>query len=204
MAGSARTRTRARAGSSDYDVRADVAIDVVRQAIASRLPLLVAGSSFALVALLDALRDLDEPLLLPAGSRVMDTGGYKGRTRSVERADLLADVERLLGVDGTMVENEYGMCELSSQAYLGTIARAVAVPLEGADGPRWQPPWMRTTVVDPDSLEPVADGDPGVLVRVDLANAYTCAAVRTEDVGIRHGDSWQLVGRLAGAPARGC
>src|SRR5262249_7311839 len=45
-------------------------------------PVLVLGTSFAFVHLVDALRG--ETLSLPRSSRIMQTGGFKGRTREVE------------------------------------------------------------------------------------------------------------------------
>jgi hypothetical protein len=163
-------------------------------------PALVLSTSIALAQLLE--HD-SAAVRLPGGSRVVDTGGSKGRTRSVSREALLELVESRLGVPAAMVENEYGMSELSSQAWLGTIARSTGKPLRTSPG-RWQPPWFRTRVVDPQTLEDVADGGEGLLVHHDLANAYTCAAIRSEDWGRRCGDSYELLGRAPGAELRGC
>src|SRR6185312_4696123 len=52
-------------------------------------PTLVLSTSFALVHLLDQRGDRD--LRLPAGSRVMQTGGFKGRSREVP-SDALCDM----------------------------------------------------------------------------------------------------------------
>jgi len=165
-------------------------------------PVLLLATSFALVQLLDAAPE--ERVSLPVGSRVMDTGGYKGRSREVSREDLLAAMEARLGVPGGMCENEYGMSELSTQAWSGSVAAHLAAPLTASGTGRWQPPWMRTLVVDPMSLTPVADGAAGLLVHHDLANVWSCAAVRTEDLGVRRGESYELLGRAPGAELRGC
>ena len=50
----------------------------------------------------------------------------------------------------------------------------------------------------------VDDGEPGLLVFHDIANVHTCAAVRSEDIGIHRGDSFELVGRAPGATLKGC
>ena len=69
---------------------------------------------------------------------------------------------------------------------------------------RWLPSTMRVRVVDPESLVEVADGEEGLLVFHDVANVHSCAAIRTEDLGIRRGDSFELVGRAPGATLKGC
>jgi hypothetical protein len=171
-------------------------------------PVLLIGTSFSLVHLLDATSHLPA-LQLPARSRVMDTGGYKGKVAEVSREELLARVQARLSVSPEWVENEYGMSELSSQAWTGCIANALGKPLPGMppvrdDIGRWQPPWMRTRVVDPTTLEEVADGHVGVLVHYDLANIWSCAAIRTEDLGRRVGSRWEFHGRASGAELRGC
>lgn len=187
----------------DFRVDASGAWEQLGRAAAEHQPVLVLATSFALVQLFDATADRP-PLRLAARSRVMDTGGYKGRTREVTREDLLACIADRLGVPESMCENEYGMSELSSQAWLGSIAGSVGRPLDTPDGGRWQPPWMRTRVVHPATLEEVADGERGLLVHHDLANVWSCAAIRTEDLGVRRGASYELAGRAPGAQLRGC
>ncbi|MBC7644528.1 MAG: hypothetical protein H7123_05325 [Thermoleophilia bacterium] len=179
------------------------------RAAAAGEPVLVLATSFALVHLFDVLTaEGAKPIVLARGSRLLDTGGFKGRTREISRDSLLDDVQRWLGIEPDMCENEYGMSELSSQSWLGTIAFALkrTLPDTGmaTPGSRWQVPWMRTRVVDPISLEPVDSGVQGLLVHHDLANVWSCAAIRSEDIGIRRGRSYELVGRAPTAELRGC
>lgn len=194
---------------SDGRVDADGAWTALADASRADTPTLVLATSFALVDLLERADAAGlANLVLAPGSRLMDTGGYKGRTRELTREQLLDAVSRRLGIAPAWCENEYGMCELATQAWLGTIASASGLPLPGwssdAAGRRWQPPWMRTRVVDPVTLEQVEDGEQGLLVHHDLANVWTCAAIRSEDVGVRMGSQWRLVGRAPGAQLRGC
>ena len=197
--------------SGDGVVDSDGAWARLARAAGAGEPVLLLATSIALALLFDATADGDA-IALPAGSRVMDTGGAKGTSRTVNRAELVTLVGERLGVAAGMCENEYGMSELSSQAYLGTIARQLRRPLPGhqpgvSDGDgelRWQPPWFRTRVVDPATLREIADGETGLLVHHDLANAWSCAVVRSEDIGVRRGRSYELVGRAAGAALRGC
>ena len=70
-----------------YVVDADGVIDLdaldsrVARALVADEPVLVLGTSFAYVHFLDALGD--DTFALPARSRVMQTGGYKGKSREV-------------------------------------------------------------------------------------------------------------------------
>ena len=66
------------------------------------------------------------------------------------------------------------------------------------------PPWTRTLVVDPATLEPAARGERGILRHVDLANFESIAAVQTLDIGIEQGRGFEVLGRASGAEARGC
>ncbi len=47
----------------------------------------------------------------------METGGYKGRSRELPKPKLREMVSKYLGVAEADIVTEYGMSELSSQAY---------------------------------------------------------------------------------------
>jgi hypothetical protein len=165
---------------------------------------LLAGVTAAFVALFDACRARGRAFRLGPGSRVMDTGGQKGLTRPVSRAAFLRSCWTALGIPAYSCVNEYGMTELCSQRYDSVLDdRFRGRSLE----PRRlvAPPWLRTRVLDPDTLAPVAAGATGLLCHHDLANAGSVAAVLTEDLGRAvAGDGIELQGRVAGAPPRGC
>jgi len=82
-------------------------------------PAIVLTTSFALVHLLDALGGARLPL--PPGSRVMLTGGYKGRSREVEATQLRWAVAETFAVAERCIVGEYGMTELSSQFWEATV-----------------------------------------------------------------------------------
>src|SRR5207244_9690567 len=84
-----------------------------------REPMLVLGTSFAFVHLVDAVGR--STFALQHGSRVMQTGGYKGKTREVPPEVLRADLARVFAIDPRSVVAEYGMTELSSQFYERTL-----------------------------------------------------------------------------------
>lgn len=156
----------------------------------------------ALVDLFERLRASDLRFRLPHGSRVMDTGGDKGVRRRLSRRALIHECWNLLAVPGYFVVNEYGMTELASQFYDNVLADRTA----GRFRRRFKigPPWVRTRIVDPATLEPVASGDPGLLLHVDLANAGSAVAVLTEDLGRAVGEGFEVLGRAPGAEPRGC
>lgn len=168
-------------------------------ALARQEPLIVLATSFALVALLDALGG--ERLRTPSRTLVMQTGGFKGRTREVPAARLRRDVARAFDVPEAQVISEYGMTELSSQLWEGTAPGAqIAAP----PGVLVAPPWLRVTAVDPVSLEPVADGEIGLARFVDLANVDSAVAVLTADRIRCVPGGIELHGRRTGAEIRGC
>jgi hypothetical protein len=152
-------------------------------------PALVMATSFALVHLLDAVRSGCE---LPTGSRVMFTGGFKGRSRELAPDELRREVAARFAIPERDVIGEYGMTELSSQAY------------EARAGVYAVPPWVRVTAVDPTDLRPVPDGEVGLARIVDLANIDSTLVVQTAD-RVRTGpDGFEILGRASGAPPRGC
>jgi hypothetical protein len=93
------------------------------------------------------------------------------------------------------------MTELTSQLYEGTLPGA---ELRGPPGVFLEPPWLKTTPVDPVTLEPVAPGAVGIARFVDLGNVDSAVAVQTDDLVRRVGDGIELVGRREGAEPRGC
>ncbi len=160
-------------------------------------PVVLLGTAFSFVHWLDGLVEVGGRMPLPAGSRVMETGGYKGRSRELPRGELHAALADVLGLVAGDIVTEYGMSELSSQAY------DAPDPQTGARHFRF-PPWARALVVSPDSGREVADGERGRLRVFDLANVWSVLAVQTEDVAIRRGDGFELLGRAAAAEPRGC
>jgi hypothetical protein len=83
----------------------------------SEQPVLLCGTAFSYVNLLDHLAEAGSCFSLPPGSCVLETGGYKGRSRSLPRTELYSLVTDRLGIPPTYIVSEYGMSELSSQAY---------------------------------------------------------------------------------------
>jgi hypothetical protein len=145
------------------------------------------------------------------GSVVVETGGFKGRSRFVPRGELYRALTAAVGVPAGRIVNEYGMTELLSQFYEPVLSG------EAPEDPdrRWHvgPSWVRTRILDPETLDPVAPGEPGLLCHIDLANLDSAIAVLTEDVGVQpwgeedarpRDRGFRLLGRAEGAEPRGC
>lgn len=161
-------------------------------------PLLVLGTAFSFVHLLDELKSRNLRIQLPEGTQVMETGGYKGRSRELSRSELHTLISERLGVPPAQIVCEYGMSELSSQAYdvTGDKGRATR---------RFRfPPWARARVVSPETGREVAEGEMGLLRVFDLANVFSVMAIQTEDLAVRRGDGFELIGRAKLAEPRGC
>ncbi len=166
-------------------------------------PVCLIGTSFSFVHWTDHLNDTGERFHLPAGSRLMDTGGYKGRTRSIPATELRQVYQELLAIDPDFCVNEYGMTELCSQAYDTSLEERLVNDQVTVRRKR-APPWMRTRIVDPHDLRPIAHGEHGLLQHFDLANLGSVLAVQTEDLGHAVDDGFLVLGRAPAAPPRGC
>jgi hypothetical protein len=160
-------------------------------------PKLILGTAFSFVHLLDYLAEKNLRLRLPEQSRIMETGGYKNRSRTMPKSELHSLITWHLGVSRENIICEYGMSELSSQAY--------------DTGPERQfrfPDWARVQIVSPETGREVAEGETGLIRIFDLANVFSVAAIQTEDLGIRRTRAWgagfELIGRAALSEARGC
>lgn len=159
------------------------------------------GTSFAFVHAEDGLGG--SRFALPAGSRIMQTGGFKGRSREVEPDALRTALATRYGIGEASIIAEYGMTELSSQMYENTL-RAAFDGRPDVKRALWVPGWVRATPVDPERLTPVPTGAVGLLRIDDLANADTMACIQTSDLARATEDGILLLGRAPGAVPRGC
>ncbi len=168
-------------------------VQKLKQACDSRTPLTLLGTAFSFVHLLDYLAENHLRFQLPVGSRVMETGGYKNRSRVLPKTELHAFITDRLGIPGEKIICEYGMSELSSQAYDSGTDRIFRFPA-----------WARAQIISPETGQEVTDGEAGIIRIFDLANVLSVAAIQTEDLGIRRGEGFELIGRAQLAEPRGC
>ena len=157
----------------------------------TRKPVALCGTAFGFVHFLDSLAGCELPL--PRGSWLLETGGFKGRAREIPKPELYAQLARTFRVPDRAIWNEYGMSELSSQAYA-----------RGARGLHSTPPWARVLVVDPATGREVAPGREGLVRWIDLANVDSVLALQTLDRAQRTSNGFRLIGRLSRTEPRGC
>ena len=155
-----------------------------------REPVTLFGTAFAFVQLFDATT---EDWRLPDGSLVIETGGFKGRSREVPRDELYGLFESRLGIPSGHGHSEYGMCEMASQFY-GF----------GREPVKRGPHWVRTRVLDPETGDDARPGHAGLLRHCDLANFNSVLALQTQDRGTLTEDGFLLHGRAPDADLRGC
>lgn len=159
-------------------------------------PCALLGASYSFVHLMDAFAARGLRFALPAGSRILDTGGYKGHSRELPLEAFYAGLASAFGVPRERCINMYGMTELSTQLYDDGNARVPSV--------KTGPHWLRSRLVDPLTGREVPRGERGVLVHCDLASFNSVTSILTEDVGVAQGEGFLLLGRAEGAQAKGC
>ncbi len=190
-------------GRLDDDGSWALDFDAALEALADNAaPRLVLGAAFSFVQLLDFLDENKLRLQLPQHSRVMETGGYKNRSRSLPKAELHARITEFLGVPPDDILCEYGMSELSSQAYDSVTENS----RHSTHVTRHFhfPPWARAQIISPETGREVAGGEAGLIRIVDLANVFSVSAIQTGDLGIRRDEGFELIGRAKLSEPRGC
>lgn len=159
-------------------------------------PYALLGASYSFVHLMDELDRRGRTFALPQGSRLFDTGGFKGQSREMSPEEFYKQLTLRFGVDAADCINMYGMTELSTQFYDNGNTTQPSVK----SGPHW----IRTRAVDPLTGVDVPAGERGVLVHCDLANFNSTTTILTEDVGVMVDGGFLLLGRAVGAHAKGC
>ena len=150
-------------------------------------PVLLLATPVALDDLLERARWFPR---LPAGSRMMLTGGFKVKKKTISEEELLKRLAATFAIPPEMVIDEYGMTELTSQAYGRPL-----VPM----------PSLRLRVVDPESGLELPPGDVGLVACFDLLNLDHVSSLLTSDLGVLDDEQrLTLKGRMPGASPRGC
>lgn len=180
----------------DDGLQLDALCQALTQAQQTQVPFALLGASYSFVHVMDALQARGLVFKLPQGSRLLDTGGFKGQSREIDADAFYAQLAATFGVSRDQCLNMYGMTELSTQFYDAGNATLPAVK----SGPHW----IRTRVVEPLSGEELPTGQPGILAHCDLANFNSVTTVLTEDVGVAVDGGFLLLGRAEGAQAKGC
>lgn len=123
---------------------------------------------------------------------VMETGGMKGHRQELPKEEFHRLLCNAFRVD--KIHSEYGMAELTSQAY------------SSGDGLFFTPPWLRIAVRDlNDPFRLLPNGERGGIDIIDLTNVYSCAFIQTEDAGrITEQGGFEIAGRIDRSEIRGC
>jgi hypothetical protein len=174
-------------------VDTDAADAFCRRAAGAGEPVSILATALALLDWLER----GHPAALPAGSTLVETGGFKGRRREISRPELLALACRQLGLEPQQVVREYGMSELTGHFYTEALA-------DGDPDLFAVPHFLRVRALDPESLEEAPAGKPGLLAIFDLSNLGSACHLLTQDLGQVEGDFFRLLGRAQGAALRGC
>ncbi len=179
-------------GRSGIDVRALVA--ALERAQATGVPVALVGSTSAFVYFFNACRRKGRRFAVPAGSRICDGGGYRGRFGVVTRDDFYRLAAEVLGVPETHCINTLGMAE-SATNYFDSALRDAHAGREGARR-KVAPPWTRVCAVDPSTGVVLPRGEVGLLQHYDLANLPTVLGVQTDNLGYTDGDDgFEIIGR---------
>ena len=177
----------------------DLLVKLLNQAQAEERPVILIGGSFACVNAMDALQQDKIKFQLPLGSRMVDAGGFKGRSREVAVPVLHQLAQDVFGITPERCINIFGMTELASQLYDTSTYNL------GPLGER--PKARRSTVVplvrDSVTLEPVSEGI-GLLEIADLCVIDRPYSILTGDLAIQTAEGVAIVGRAQQGEVRGC
>ncbi|HXW76707.1 MAG TPA: hypothetical protein VEJ20_04780 [Candidatus Eremiobacteraceae bacterium] len=166
-------------------------------------PVILFGTAIAFVHFFDRCRIDGKRFELPEGSRVVETGGFKGWKREVTREALYEQFTEILSVPRDACVSEYGMCELGSQWYDANLRDMLERKPPRRDV-KIGPAWARIRIVDPVTAESVPDGEPGLIQCFDLSNRGSVAAILTGDVGKIRDGGFEWLGRSHFALPKGC
>lgn len=158
--------------------------DVLQDLEARKKKTLLFGVTFALLDFAEKY-----PMRL-RNTTIMDTGGMKGRRQEMTRAEVHKILKNRLSV--SKIHSEYGMTELLSQAYSGSLGRYNC------------PPWMRVLLRDETDPSLLYKRGRGLINVIDLANVYSCAFIATDDVGMINEHWFEVWGRRDNSDLRGC
>lgn len=186
-----RYRRRASLGNVPYQSSGKLAVEPgkVDDKPGKKRRIMLFGSAFGLLDLLDA----GAPAL-PENAIVVETGGMKTRRKELSKEELRQQLSEGFGIPSESVHSEYGMAEMSSQAW------------DTGDGWLQCPPWLRITIRNPQNpMEVQPPGEDGLIGIMDLANVHSVAFFLAEDRGVAREDgAFQVLGRMEHAELRGC
>lgn len=162
-------------------------------------PILLVGTAFSFVHFLDQTQNLS--FNLPSNSAIMETGGFKGKSREIVKEEFYALLCQKFNLPKQNIVGQYGMSELGTQYY--DFSYALNSPLERYKKPL---PWTRVRIVKPSNLqEEVEIGETGLICHYDLTNLDSLAFVLSGDLGLKQeNNSFEIIGRAKNLMPKGC
>lgn len=154
-------------------------------------PVWMFGTAFHFVNLIDD----GGKLKLAENSLIIETGGTKGRSRSVTRSELFSLISHAFAVPEARIISEYGMAELATQAY-DLDERLLS--------DRWYrfPAWVDIQVLVDDGT--LKKEGVGALVISDPLRTDLPHPIRSEDIIELKENRFQILRRSRSAPLKGC
>lgn len=164
----------------------------LQKCIVDKAPVTIIGGSFGFVNFIDKVAPQLGTLPLPPGSRILDAGGFKGKSKELTRKGFLELMADFFHLAPEHCFNLYGLTELGSQFY------------SRGHEEKKPPHWTRVRICHPMTLQEVKDGAEGIALLYDLTNVARPMAILTDDLGRRHGNGFEITGRASGSAPRGC
>jgi len=197
-------------GGSHYIGKTGLKIDeffsAIKKTVDENIPAAILAPSFALVAILDKMNADKIKFKLPSASRVLDAGGFKGRSREIDRGQMLRMVEENFGVAPEYCVNALGMSEIGSQYYDNNL-KNYTLGIKSAIV-KENPHWAKTLVMKTDGsykyIAPSSYEEMGALVHFDLSNFDRALAVLSDDKGSYAPGGFLIHGRLVADDLKGC
>lgn len=182
-----------------------VLAELTAQWRASGEPVLLFGFTYLLYSLaLGPLAEAGEQFILPAGSHLAHLGGWKKLAdQAVSKEAFTEKAMQVFGLAPENVVDFYGFTEQMGVTYP-----------DAPGGDKLAPAFAEVIVRDPQTLQPAADGEPGLLqFLTPLPHSYPGISVLTDDIGVITGRTttgewpgvrFRVLGRAKQAEARGC
>ena len=159
-----------------YTLDLEGVLNSIERHAKSRFPMRFMGFPAYTWFLMKLMEERGVRVTLPKGSKILLGGGWKQfYTEEVDKATFYALAEQVLGVKDTDIVEFYG---------------AVEHPILYCDCPRHHfhlPIYSRVLIRDPDTLEPLPAGKPGLVnLLTPLVRATPLLSVMTDDLGVLH------------------
>ncbi|MBN1193459.1 MAG: acyl-protein synthetase [Coriobacteriia bacterium] len=166
----------------------------LRESEESGVPVALVGATAAYVYFMRSCQKKGISFSLPAGSRVCDGGGYRGRFGPITRDEYYALVLEIFGIPANWCVNVLGEGETASNYFDDVILRTVR-DMEPRERIKPAHPWSRVRCASVKDLSILPDGEIGLVQIFDLANVPTVLAVQSDDLGYTKFGGVEMAGR---------